>query len=144
MRSRANYAYVNDFFFQILSLASVSGPLSICFTQSAILAWTLCWYKHSSEWSHMGICPLFLHILYANVIQDIGVNCLTSILVRISIDVMKEQGQKSKVLIWGFIWLTLLYKEVRTGIKQSRNLETWADIEAMEGCCLLACFHWLA
>ena len=29
-------------------------------------------------------------------------------------------------------------------LKQGRNLEAGADAEAMEGCCLLACFPWLA
>ena len=29
-------------------------------------------------------------------------------------------------------------------ITQGRNLEVGADVEAMEGCCLLACFPWLA
>jgi hypothetical protein len=49
----------------------------------------------------------------------------------------------------GFIWLMLPYqysssKEVRTGnSKQGRNLEAGA-IETMKGCCLLACFSWLA
>jgi hypothetical protein len=29
-------------------------------------------------------------------------------------------------------------------LKQARNLKERADAEAMEGCCLLACFPWLA
>ena len=29
-------------------------------------------------------------------------------------------------------------------LTQGRNLESEADAEAMEGCCLLACFPWLA
>ena len=36
-------------------------------------------------------------------------------------------------------------KEVRIGtIKQGRILEAGADAEAMEWCCLLACYIWLA
>jgi hypothetical protein len=39
---------------------------------------------------------------------------------------------------------TLLFitKEVRTGTQAGQ--EAGADAEAMEGCCLLACFPWLA
>jgi hypothetical protein len=33
-------------------------------------------------------------------------------------------------------------KEVRTGIQAGQ--EAGADAEVMEGCSLLACFHWLA
>jgi hypothetical protein len=29
-------------------------------------------------------------------------------------------------------------------LKQGRNLETGAEAESMEDCCLLACFPWLA
>lgn len=29
-------------------------------------------------------------------------------------------------------------------LTQGRNLEAGADVEAMEGCCLLACLPWLA
>jgi hypothetical protein len=47
----------------------------------------------------------------------------------------------------GFIQLTLPYccsspKEVRTGTQAGQ--EAGADVEAMEGCFLLACFPWLA
>ena len=49
----------------------------------------------------------------------------------------------------GFIWLKLPHcssplKEVRSENKQDRNLEAGADAEAMEDCCLLPCFPWLA
>jgi hypothetical protein len=37
------------------------------------------------------------------------------------------------------IWSTLC-----TVVHQGRNLETGADTEAMEKCCLLACSSWLA
>jgi hypothetical protein len=53
-----------------------------------------------------------------------------------------------KHLEWkGFIQLTLPHccsspKEVRTGIQAGQ--EAGADAEVMEGCSLLACFHWLA
>jgi hypothetical protein len=53
----------------------------------------------------------------------------------------KQLGKKR------FIQLTLPYccsspKEVRTGTQAGQ--EAGADAEAMEGCCLLACFPWLA
>jgi hypothetical protein len=54
----------------------------------------------------------------------------------------KQLGRK------GFIQLTLPCcccsspKEVRTGTQAGQ--EAGADAEAMEGCCLLACFPWLA
>jgi hypothetical protein len=49
----------------------------------------------------------------------------------------------------GFIQLTLstlLHHHRKSGqeLTQGRNLEVETDAEAMEGCCLLACFHWLA
>lgn len=55
-----------------------------------------------------------------------------------------EHSDQSYLGRKGFIWLVLpqsclLLNEVRTGIKQSRNLEIGADSDrAMEGCCLLA------
>jgi len=36
------------------------------------------------------------------------------------------------------------FREVRKEPKQGRDLEAGAEAEAMEGCCLLACFPWLA
>ena len=39
--------------------------------------------------------------------------------------------------------LSIIRKEVRAEA-QGRNLEAGADAEAMEGCCLLACFPWFA
>jgi hypothetical protein len=55
--------------------------------------------------------------------------------------IKKQLGRK------GFIQLTLPYccsspKEVRTGTQAGKK--AGADAEAMEGCSLLACFHWLA
>jgi hypothetical protein len=41
-----------------------------------------------------------------------------------------------------FIQLTLP-KEVRIGTHIGKNLEAGVDEEAMEECCLLACFPWL-
>jgi hypothetical protein len=38
--------------------------------------------------------------------------------------------------------LLLITKEVRTGTQAGQK--AGADAEAMEGCSLLACFHWLA
>jgi hypothetical protein len=53
----------------------------------------------------------------------------------------KQVGRK------GFIQFTFPHccsslKEVRTGTQAGQ--EAGADAEAMEGCSLLACFHWLA
>ena len=63
--------------------------------------------------------------------------------VRVPIAVMKDHDQ-SNLRRKGFIWLTLPHhcsslKEVRTGAQICRNLETGADADAKEGCCLLAC-----
>ena len=68
--------------------------------------------------------------------------------VRLTIALMNRHDQSN----WektGFIWLRLSYpysslKEVMIGLKQGRNLEAGADTLVMEGCCLLACFPWLA
>jgi hypothetical protein len=54
---------------------------------------------------------------------------------------------KNQVGEEGFIQLTFLHccsslKEVRTGTQAGQ--EAGADAEAMEGCCLLDCFPWLA
>jgi hypothetical protein len=43
-----------------------------------------------------------------------------------------------------FIWLTLLHhnlplKETRTETQTGQELEAGTNVEAMEGCCLLAC-----
>ena len=35
-------------------------------------------------------------------------------------------------------------EEARAGTQAGQELEAGADAEAMEGCCLLACFPWLA
>jgi hypothetical protein len=39
--------------------------------------------------------------------------------------------------------LLLISKGSQAELKQNRNLEAGADAEAMEECCLLACFTWL-
>ena len=70
-----------------------------------------------------------------------------SVLVRVSIAVMKHHGQKQVGIK---VWLTILYPQFITEESQNRNssragiLEAESDAEAMEGCCLLACFPWLA
>jgi hypothetical protein len=56
---------------------------------------------------------------------------------------------KSKLGRKGFIQLTFPHccsspKEVRIGTHIDRNLEAGVNEEAMEECCLLACFPWLA
>jgi hypothetical protein len=70
------------------------------------------------------------------------------VLVRVSIPAQnimtkKQVGRK------GFIQLTLPHccsspRKSEQELTQDRNLEAGADAEAMEGCCLLACFPWLA
>ena len=54
----------------------------------------------------------------------------------------KQVGEKR---VYSAYTSTLLFitKEVRTGILV-RNLEAGADAEAMEECCFLDCFSWLA
>jgi hypothetical protein len=58
-----------------------------------------------------------------------------------------KKRRRSKLRRKGFIQLTLPHccsspKEVRTGTKAGQ--EAGADAEAMEECCLLVCFLWLA
>ena len=64
-----------------------------------------------------------------------------SVLVRVSIALMKHRGQKSKLGRKGFIWLILPH-HCSSGqeLIQGRNVEAGAGAEAMEECCLLACF----
>jgi len=67
-------------------------------------------------------------------------------LVRVSIPA-QTSWPRSKLGRKGFIQLTLPHccsspKEVRTGTEAGQ--EAGADAEVMEGCCLLACFCWLA
>ena len=48
---------------------------------------------------------------------------------------------------WGGKGLYGLHFHIIEGsqeLKQSRHMEARADAEAHEGCCLLACFSWLA
>jgi hypothetical protein len=77
-------------------------------------------------------------------------NCFKlSLLVRVSIDVMKHHDQKAKLERKRFIHLTLpstAHHQRMLGQKlnQSRNLEVGADAEATEGYCLLVYSSWLA
>jgi hypothetical protein len=50
----------------------------------------------------------------------------------------KQVGEERVYAVYTF---TLLF--ITKG-SHDRNLEAGADAEAMEGCCLLACFPWLA
>jgi hypothetical protein len=71
------------------------------------------------------------------------------VFIRVSIAVTKLHDQKGR---WGnnmIIQLTLPHcsvslKGARTGTQQGRNPIAEAYVEAMEGCCLLACSLWLA
>jgi hypothetical protein len=54
----------------------------------------------------------------------------------------KKQVTEERVYSAYISTLLFIPKEVRTGTQASQ--ETGADAEAMEGCCLLDCFHWLA
>ena len=53
----------------------------------------------------------------------------------------KEVGEERVYSAYTFT-LLFITKEVRTGTQAGQ--ETGADVEAMEGCSLLACFPWLA
>jgi hypothetical protein len=53
----------------------------------------------------------------------------------------KQVGEERICLAYTSI-LLLITKEVRTGTQSGQ--EAGADAEAMEGCFLLACLHWLA
>jgi hypothetical protein len=69
-----------------------------------------------------------------------------SVLVRVSIPA-QTSWSRNKLGRKGFIQLTLSScclspKEVRTGTQAGQEAGT--DVEAMEGCSLLACFSWLA
>ena len=65
------------------------------------------------------------------------------VLVRVTVGAMRYHGPK-QAGEEGFAWLTLPqchFHRKKSGrkLKPDRNLETGADAEAMEGCCLLAC-----
>jgi hypothetical protein len=65
---------------------------------------------------------------------------LSSVLVNVSIDVITKSNVKRKESFSckdPHNHSTL--KEVREKLKQGRILEAGADVEAMDGCCLLAC-----
>jgi hypothetical protein len=58
----------------------------------------------------------------------------------------------TKKQVWGVKGLFILHFHIavhhkrKSGLEltQSRNLEAGADAQAMEECCLLACYFWLA
>jgi hypothetical protein len=54
----------------------------------------------------------------------------------------KKQVGKERIYSAYISILLFITKEVRTGTRAGQ--EAGADAEAMEGCFLLACFHWLA
>jgi hypothetical protein len=68
---------------------------------------------------------------------------------KVSITSMKHHDHKAKLRRKRFVWLTLpsnnpSWREVRAGIQAGLEPEAGADTQAMEGCCLLACFPLLA
>jgi hypothetical protein len=71
---------------------------------------------------------------------------LLGVLVRVSIPgqniMTKEQVGEERVYSAYTSILLFITKEVRTGIQAGQKAK--ADAEAMEGCSLLACLHWLA
>jgi hypothetical protein len=69
----------------------------------------------------------------------VGILVKNSVLVRVTIAVMKHPKLGRR----GFIWLTLPYHH-HSKSGQDRNLEAGSDAEAMEECCLVACSTWLA
>ena len=57
----------------------------------------------------------------------------------------KEQvGEKRVYLAHTSVLLFIPNRNQDRNSKQSMNLEARADVEAIEGCCLLACSSWLA
>jgi hypothetical protein len=72
-----------------------------------------------------------------------------SLLVRVSTAAVKHHDQETS---WGGKGLfnlhfhSAVHHQRKSGheLTQGGNLEAGADAEAMEGCCLLDCFPWLA
>jgi hypothetical protein len=74
---------------------------------------------------------------------------MTMVLVRVSIPVQnvmtKKQAGKERVYSAYTSMLLFVTKGSQDcNSLQARNLEAGADAEAMDGCCLLDCFPWLA
>ena len=66
---------------------------------------------------------------------------------RVTISVMKHHDQKQlgeERVYFTHHSYNSPTKAVRVETHKGRNLEAGADAEAMEGCCLLPCFPWLA
>jgi hypothetical protein len=66
------------------------------------------------------------------------------VLVRVSVAVTKHHDHKMSCGRKVHSAYTSPLTEIRTGTQKVRSLEAGADAEAMEGCCLLALFPWLA
>jgi hypothetical protein len=58
----------------------------------------------------------------------------------------KKQVGEERVYLFSLHFHIALHHQRKSGqeLKQVRNLEAGAGAEAMEGCCLLDCFLWLA
>jgi hypothetical protein len=58
----------------------------------------------------------------------------------------KKQVGKERVCLLSLYFQIITHHWKKSGqeLKQGWNLEAGADAEAMEGCCLLVCFSWLA
>ena len=56
----------------------------------------------------------------------------------------KKQVREERVYSAYTSTLLFITKESQSRNSEGKNLEAGADAEVMEGCCLMACFPWLA
>jgi hypothetical protein len=68
------------------------------------------------------------------------------VLVRVSLAATKPHDQETSWDLFSFHFHIAVHhqRKSRQELTWGRNLEAGADAEAMEGCCLLDCFPWLA
>ena len=69
-----------------------------------------------------------------------------SALVRVSVAATKHHHQNNLEGkgIGLYFQSTVHHQKTGQKLKEGRNLEAGADVETMEGCCILACSSWLA
>jgi hypothetical protein len=89
------------------------------------------------------MCHLYFIIFSLSMILLIYLHCILSgVLVCVSLAVMKHLAQKAN---GGGVFISLTHSSIiikgseGREFKQGWNLESGADAEATEGCCLLAC-----
>ena len=73
--------------------------------------------------------------------------CLSQGLFYSCINIMTKRGKScGGKSLFSLHFRVAVHHQRKSGqeLTQSRNLEAGADAEDMEGCCLLACFPWLA